>query len=284
LNDPLRFHEREPYTADEARLVRRVNDAVIEETRRAFGRAIRPWMGPLTTMKLFRAIQAIATVSGRSQLRVFEIGPGSGYLGALLLAAGHRYWSTDIAQGFYLWQSRLMRALSPASFAEGALGQSYDADTNTAHMPWWDYATLYRGRAPAVDLVVCDHAFGEMHPYALRYVAQICERMLASSEVGFVVYTSVGEERFNSEEAIRLNFVRVGLDRVLKGELSLFARPERRLSAPYLSLAEQIPLYNPSGGAERLRGRDFVPIRADEAPLSYEFYGFLGYDVPRPTD
>src|SRR5262245_7793765 len=68
LNDPLRFHERERYTPDEAQIVQRVNDVVLSVTLKAFGRAIRPWMGPLATMNLFRAIQAIAGRAGVERL------------------------------------------------------------------------------------------------------------------------------------------------------------------------------------------------------------------------
>jgi hypothetical protein len=283
LNDPVLHHEVELYTPEEAAAVRSVNEAVLAQTRAAFGRAIRPWMGPLAAIKLFRAIQEIAKCSGRKRLRIFEVGPGSGYLGALLLTQGHEYWSTDIAQGFYLWQSHLMRSMSAEKFVEGAFEAEwpYGLTAPVVHVPWWHFATLNRSSPPAMDLVVCDHALGEMHPYALRYVSQIARMMLEKSALGFVVYHSIGEARFNTEEAVRLNFERVELTRSINGKVTLFSFPQRAVASNILALGEQIPLFNPTGAALRLKGRDFVPIRPEEAPLSYEFYQFLGYDVPK---
>jgi hypothetical protein len=282
LNDPVLHHKVELYTPEEAAAVRSVNEVVLAQTRAAFGRAIRPWMGPLAAIKLFRAVQEITKCSGRKSLRIFEVGPGSGYLGALLLTQGHEYWSTDIAQGFYLWQSRLMRSMSAGKFVEGAFEDDwpYRVSAPVVHVPWWHFATLYRGNPPSMDVLVCDHTLGEMHPYALRYASQMARMMLEKSSVGFVVYSSIGEPRFNTEEAVRLNFERVELTRAINGKLTLFSLPQRAVAPQILALAEQIPLFNPSGAPSRLKGQDFVPIRPEEAPLSYEFYQFLGYDVP----
>lgn len=282
MNNPHWHYQTELYSREEADLVQRVNLAVMATTKLAFGRSIRPWMGPLVAIQLFRAIQSIAAAAGRERLRIFEIGPGSGYLGALLAAQGHHYYSTDIAQGFYLWQSRLMRAVSSADFVEGARQERwpYDPAGRVIHMPWWHYATLYRDTPPAVDIVICDHALGEMNPYALRYIAQLSKNMLSDSPLGLVMFCSIGEPRFNSEEAVRLNFVRVGMNRIIEKNVSVFAMADREFDGDFLTLAEGIPVYDPSGSSVRLKGRDFVPIHRDEAPASYEFYEFLGYDVP----
>lgn len=282
LNDPRRHHEADNYTPEEAALVSAVNEHVLAETHDAFGRAVRPWMGPLSTMPLFRAIETISSAIGR-KLIVLEIGPGSGYLGALLLANGHQYWSTDIAQGFYLWQSRLMRRCADDNFVEGALQDAWPYRAKAVHIPWWHFATIYRSAMPTVDLVVSDHALGEMHPYALRFVTEAARNMLANSMAGYVVYTSLGEPRYNSEEAVRLNFGRVNLARRVTGKVTLFCREGHELPADVVALADAIPLFNPTKDTTRLKGRDFVPIRETEAPPSYELYRFLGFEVPRLT-
>jgi hypothetical protein len=287
--DPLRHHERESYSEEEGRLVRHVCDRVVDITRSLFGRPVRPWQGPLTTMKVFRAIQDVARISGKRELTVFEIGPGSGYLGALLIAAGHRYLSSDIAQGFYLWQSHLGRMLAGHEFVEGAheaaAAYPYGTDGRVIHMPWWHYATLYRGSAvPQVDIVVSDHALGEMHAYAMRYSTQLIQMMLSSSPIGLVIFESIGEPRFHSQDAIWSHFGRVGLDRQLAdGPIKAIGANKKVSNDLSKAFKSQPPLYNPSGSTKRLLGRDIIPIREEEAPLSYEFYRFMGYDTPRPT-
>ena len=80
---------------------------------------------------------------------------------------------------------------------------------------------------------------------------------------------------------MRLNFDRVGLVRSMHGPLTLYHARERQLPPAILKLADGIPMFNPSGAPARLTGRDIVPIRQEEAPLSYELYQFLGFDVPR---
>lgn len=287
LNNPPWYHNAAPYTASEAALIQRVNQAVVSTTEREFGRPIRPWMGPLVSMRLFRAIQFIAKAAGRDKLRIFEIGSGSGYSGALLSAQGHTYYSTDIAQGFYLWQSRLMRAVSPDSFVEGALEASwpYSGDAKSVHVPWWHFATMYRSPRPEMDIIVCDHALGEMNPYALRYVTQICRDMLDKSPLGFVIFESIGEPRFSNEETVRLNFARVGLNLLANKGMFIFGLADRDPSAePSLetlaSLSKQIPLFETTANEPRLKGRDIVPIHQHEAPPSYEFYAYLGYATP----
>jgi len=287
FNDPIRHHEKDPYSEEEGRLVGLVCDRVVELTRAHFGRPVRPWQGPLTTMKMFRAVQEVARISGKKELSVFEIGPGSGHLGALLMAAGHRYASSDIAQGFYLWQSLLGEALSGGSFVEGALEEKYPyaAAARVVHIPWWHYATLYRsGVVPQVDVVISDHALGEMHPYAMRYTSQLIQMMLEASSLGLLMFESIGEARFHTEDAVRSHFARVGMDQYLSGgpvkAIGVGKKLNRELEKAFKL---QPPLYNPSGSSKRLLGRDIIPIRPEEAPLSYELYRFMGYDTPRPT-
>jgi hypothetical protein len=287
FNDPIRHHEKDPYSEDEARLVRQVCDRVVELTRAKFGRPVRPWQGPLTTMKMFRAVQEVARIGGRKELTVFEIGPGSGYLGALLIAAGHRYVSSDIAQGFYLWQSLLGGALGGESFVEGARLASYPygTDARVVHIPWWHYATLYRASAiPRADVVISDHALGEMHPYAMRYTSQLIQMILAASPLGLLMFESIGEARFHTEDAVRSHFARVGMDQFLSGgpvkAIGVSTKLNRDLQKAFKL---QPPLFNPGGSPKRLLGRDIIPIRPEEAPLSYELYRFMGYDTPRPT-
>jgi len=287
LNAPLRHHEIDEYTPYEASLVVAASDCAATASARSSARAIRPWMGPLAAMGMFRAIQAIAAAHDRRRLRVFEIGPGSGYLGTLLVLAGHEYIGTDNTQGFYLWQNRLMEGLRPGNVVEGAAesGWPYERGADVVHMPWWHFAQLHTGGAPEVDLVVCDHALGEMHPYALRYVCQLARLMLERSEIGYVAYGSVGAPQFHSEEAVRLNFDRVGLARPINGAVTLFSRADRSLPEAVRRLAKGAPCVasEPDDGT-RLRGADFVRIDWNEAPPSYRLYEFLGYEVPRPTE
>lgn len=283
LNDPVRRHEIETYSVYEASLLKEVSEHVGAVTARLGGRSIRPWMGPLVAIDMLRAVRHIAKAHGRESLRVFEIGPGSGHLGALLVSAGHEYTGTDNCQGFYLWQNHFMAEVAGADFEEGASSPSwpYAREAPATHMPWWHFAQLHMARPPRADIVVCDHALGELSPYALRYVCQIAALMLADSDVGCFLYSSIGAPHFHSEEAVRLNFDRVGLSRPVHGAVTIFADPKRVIPGEVAALAAGVPSPDDMGGA--LKGRDCLRIDWNEAPPSYRLYQFLGYDVPRPT-
>ena len=232
LNDPIRHHERELYTPEEVEAVRRVNDVVLAHTSKAFGRAIRPWMGPLATMNLFRAIQAIAAATGRKCLRIFELGPGSGYLGALLpkpratsigrptspgiLPVAKSPAARDVIGRFHRRRiaGRLAVSRNRAGRARPVVAFRDDQPSRSA-------GRGYRGVRPRP---------GRDASYALRFVAQIAQMMLAKSSVGVVAYTSIGDPRYNSEEAVRLNFERVGLARPINGKLTFFSSPSNSLA------------------------------------------------------
>jgi hypothetical protein len=95
------------YSPDEADLLAQVCDRVAALTRARFGKAVRPIINPPTQIGMFRAVQAIAELLGKRQLRIFEIGPGFGYLGVFLGLQGHQYLSFEVTQALYLWQARL---------------------------------------------------------------------------------------------------------------------------------------------------------------------------------
>src|SRR5438105_741478 len=57
MNEPIRHHEMDLYSPDEAALITKICDRVSEMNRFWFHKPVRPWMGPLGQMKVFRAVQ-----------------------------------------------------------------------------------------------------------------------------------------------------------------------------------------------------------------------------------
>ena len=122
----------------------------------SFGHTIIPINAPLAGLFAYRMVKSYYA-SGT----VFEIGPGSGYLGAFLLRDGFDYRSTDITQAFHLWQNEFF---------------------GTPQMPWWEWIDHKRPDFP-VDVMVCNHALNEMRESALRYLIVRAERMLTENGV-----------------------------------------------------------------------------------------------------
>ncbi len=113
------------YTDSEADLIRRVSDHSAKIMKSQTGIERRPIFGLLSQFGLFRLIMATAKIFGQKSVSVFEIGPGAGYLGALLTEAGQSYASTDITQSLYLWQNRLLSRIAGNDFCEWALGSDF---------------------------------------------------------------------------------------------------------------------------------------------------------------
>jgi len=305
------------YTRAEADLIADVAERVARMTEQRFGRAVRPWMAPFGAIPALRVIGAFAAKLGIDRPRVFEIGPGSGYLGALLVRAGHSYWSMDNTQGFYLWQSRLLETLTAdaesGAFRELAAEDDWESrlDAPVGHLAWWQWAAM--GASPPIDadVVVCDHALGEMHPLALRYVLRTVRRILAGDGPRMFFFTSPGKEHCSDLNAIGRACLQSGLELLTFGNFLGFTTPEsslspwsipaehafktrwkyrlRRLVSPVKSrlagtpLAEfeaRIPLYGQVPGETLLGGAEILPVRAEEQPLDYPFLTAAGFRTP----
>lgn len=311
------FSDAHRYSKEEAELVRWVSDEVVRFTGERFGRPIRPWISPLAAIPLFRVISALAELSGKKTLSIFEIGPGSGYLAALLIPQGHRYASMDNAQAFYLWQNRLFLELAKGGFHEMALNDSIPSPTpRVAHVPWWVYTTFHEVHPFAADIVLCDNALGEMSSSALQYVLRISHRMLSESEWGLLLFTSAGKPCMNSLSKIFYQLEEAGFVPVfLKGFygfaprgsavgrfayryhdtfpaptwLHLLKRKIRKGFIPkrprgvlpqFIQLEEEVPRYNPSKEPKELCAYDFLPLSWTESPLDYPFVSFIGHKIP----
>ncbi len=147
-------------TKREFTLLRQITMRAARLTAAHTDKRIVPKDAPLRALMSYRQIAAWKTGA-----KVFEIGPGSGYLGALLDADGFDYCSTDITQAFHLWQGVL-------------LGKP-------VQMPWWDWIDIARPDAQ-VDVIVANHCINEMQIRALQYLIVRAERMLGKSGVLFV--------------------------------------------------------------------------------------------------
>lgn len=125
-------------------------------------------------------------------VRVFEAGPGCGYLGALLAACGYPYLAVDVTQAFYLYQNRIWTYLFgdrlielAADIGDRDLQHDLDSAPNGSspliHLPWWDFVALTEKPRPVVDIVSCNHAMCEMQGDSLRYFLKMSRLMLEGS-------------------------------------------------------------------------------------------------------
>jgi hypothetical protein len=141
-----------------------------------FGHRVVPRNAPLAAVSSYRTIRAFY-----DNAVVFEVGPGCGYLGKMLLLDGLSYCSTDVTQAFSIWQ---------AAFLGGW------------QIPWWQWFDYRRG-CESADAIIVNHAVCEMSESALRYLIVRAENML--TEMGALFVDGFGGSYFrNPTQAVEL--------------------------------------------------------------------------------
>lgn len=219
------------FTSEEYDLLRPLRSLLRDACARDLGRPLRPVLSPMVQIAVARVVTALSARLGR-KLRVFEVGPGAGYVGPLLDRLGHAYASTDITQALVLWQRFLFAATAP----------------RCRQVDWWEYVSLnpstepdppnqVQPGPPTCDLVWSNANLGEMHPRALAVVLDKCRRQLAGSALGAVAYFHIGRPTFSDEGAVRAAFHRCGFRQVQERPVALW----QSASAPALAPLATIP-------------------------------------------
>jgi hypothetical protein len=171
----------ENITPQEFDALRKVATSVVNFSETNFGRKIAPRGALVQSLNVLRHVKFIY---GSEKPRVFEYGPGCGYLGALLYNEGYPYAAMDIAQALYLYQNHMWCHVTKGNVIDGAnrsgaLEALYHFDASKlVHLPWWDYYQMDLIEAPRFDIVTINHAICEMHDSALRLALLHIKSML----------------------------------------------------------------------------------------------------------
>jgi SAM-dependent methyltransferase len=195
-------------TQDEIELIRSVASAVAQMTERLYGVRRVPRESLLDALHICRHITYLHPGQKRS---VLEIGPGSGYVGALLTLLGHPYTGTDITQAFYLYQSHLLAELTKGKFSEGVLNHSAAQNAGTCHLPWWAFYLPDGNASLSAEIVTCNHALCEMHPHARSYVLKITADLLKKTPDGALIFFSFGSPVTNPIRDVVRTAIKSGL-------------------------------------------------------------------------
>ena len=301
------------YSQTEGKAISQVAQTVALMTKHNFSKCIRPWMAPFGAVPAFRIIEAFKTLTDSKNLRVLEIGPGSGYLGALLSTRGFSYSAMDNTQGFYMWQNRLFQAIAPNEFSDWATLneplKNWDARVN--HFTWWQWATLNESTALRSDIVVCDHAMGEFHPIALRHALRLIRIILQGDGPKLFFFTSPGREHYSDINTIGRTCLQSGMELIFFKNFIGFTVPESNLSKyaihaehafktrlkfrlqrffsplrsglgdnPLATLERDIPRVDHSPNEPILGGAEIIPLDKNEEPIDYPFLRMAGFKSP----
>jgi hypothetical protein len=190
------------YSPKEIALIGQVREAVARLSERVRGRASRPYFIFGGTIPCYRLIKRLLTIPGVNEgphgAAVWEIGCGQGFLGSLLLADGVRYRGFDVTPVMYLWQNRLWTELIGENRIQEQAAlpldrrAAYPDELPAIHIPWWRYVREFTAAPPRIDIVVCDHALGELTDIALRHILHTAARAVEGSKLGAFVATASG--------------------------------------------------------------------------------------------
>lgn len=265
---------KKQFSETEAANILQLSAQIRSVTEKNFGTAVQPLMCLFHPMPILRAVEMVAKKRGR-KLKIFEIGPGSGYLGAYLVNQGHAYTAVDITQALYLWQNRLFSHVTQNS-SEWVLEKGVLAKCN--HIPWWQYSQFYQSLPMSADLVICDAALGEMNSFGFHFNIRMASKIVQDSDCGALIFQEVGEQHMRSRAEAEEDIKNVGFsDRSSIGGVSIFSLPGR-MNDVFAPEAEALPFLG-APSEKVLTPNDFLPIKENELLESYHFFRFLGWGV-----
>jgi len=135
---------------------------------------------------IFRAIN---NIFGEKKINIFELGPGSGFLTALLATAGHKIYCLDNSQAFYIYQNHFWQEFGINEWARGE--ERYEDNNNIIHIPWWLWANT-EFEMPKIDVIVANAVLNEMKSDALKYTLSKINNTI--DENGMLLYAQAGEQ------------------------------------------------------------------------------------------
>ena len=146
-------------------------------------------------------------------LRVFEIGPGSGYLGLLLVNDGHQYFAMDAAQAFYLYQKKLWSSIYGPDYFDFAEMTLRPETAKVTHIPWWQFANLSIP-IPDIDIMTCNHALAEMHPQAVKTIFSRLYSSWGDTDTKIVLAETLGWQKLHSKKTIFQDILNLGFYKI----------------------------------------------------------------------
>ena len=225
---------------EEFALLKRLTELIVAFSESHFG------FKTLAKSSLLRSINVLRHIKylyGEDRPRIFEIGPGCGYLGAMLMLEGYPYAATDVSQAFYLYQNHFWNFISDGQVVELAtdstLGDHLPAPVSggAVHIPWWKFVELELRDIPGFDVISCNHVLCEMHPSCLSFSLHVAQSLLERADDPLMVFEGWGSSVRNSRGSVTETIYRRGFGIVHHDPMITIISPmDSNLAVEWLSL------------------------------------------------
>jgi len=270
-------------TADEFDLLKRLTVQIAEFSEQNFGRKI---LARGTITSALNIMRHIKYIFGEDHPRVFEVGPGAGSLGALLLTEGYPYAGTDVSQGFYIYQNQIWNHVSGGKVRDlakpGGNSNGWEAPDqgSVVHGPWWEFIDIRNQTPPEYDVVTCSEVLREMHMICLGLTLKTTKSFLEGpgsqqSNKKLFMFRGWGGGYQTSDGVVAEIFYRLGYVLVHHDRwISVLAHQESPWVAGHLKLPSQVggikaktkQWMRRMAGATRLPGSTFYQPRLHTPP------------------
>ena len=140
-------------TIEEFGMLQQVTKLILSFSEKNFNRKLIARSSVLRMINVFRHIKYLY---GNNRPRIFEVGPGCGYLGGMLLLDNYPYASTDVSQAFYLYQNNFLDFISEGKLLEGVhseINLNKIQEQFNIHIPWWKFVKLNSQSSAEFDLI-----------------------------------------------------------------------------------------------------------------------------------
>lgn len=126
---------------------------------------------------------------------IYELGPGSGLLTALLAIKGANVISIETVQSHYCYQSAFFSSMFGASFCEAAHTADFESfdfsKKRVIHLPWWKTLNFKEDNLPVADVITSNHMLMECSEFALKHYVALANHKLA--DAGAWIFEGLGQ-------------------------------------------------------------------------------------------
>lgn len=127
---------------------------------------------------IFAAVLAVRLIEKKLKKgsTLLEIGPGSGFVTAMLALKGYRVITVDVLPNFVFYQNMFFEHLFGKKFKyDFSFTRSKINKFSVLQLSWWNFINI-KNKLLNIDAITINHSLNEVSKMAMHYYLSICEK------------------------------------------------------------------------------------------------------------